>query len=174
MKKIVIFAMAMAISVTVPISVMAGNIVQTDAEMKPSGQNIEQIIDEIAAEPHPINFDAIQNVKEYIIKYFSDLGYDNIECQKFEYNDENNENAIRRSSQTDVFLAPTAENATIDGTGENIIVTKKSSTDTTKNLLGVAANTKLSKAEMKKLEEVADELNVKILGPDLFRFAVRK
>ena len=164
----------MAISVTVPISVMAGNIVQTDAEMKPSGQNIEQIIDEIAAEPHPINFDAIQNVKEYIIKYFSDLGYDNIECQKFEYNDENNENAIRRSSQTDVFLAPTAENATIDGTGENIIVTKKSSTDTTKNLLGVAANTKLSKAEMKKLEEVADELNVKILGPDLFRFAVRK
>ena len=47
MKKIVIFAMAMAISVTVPISVMAGNIVQTDAEMKPSGQNIEQIIDEI-------------------------------------------------------------------------------------------------------------------------------
>ena len=40
--------------------------------------------------------------------------------------------------------------------------------------LGVAANTKLGEAEMKKLEEVADELNVKILGPDLFRFAVRK
>ena len=135
MKKIIIFAMAMAISVTVPIPVMAENIAQTDAEMKPSGQNIEQIIDEIASEPHPINSDAIQNVKEYIIKYFSDLGYDNIECQKFEYNDENNENAIRRSSQTDVFLAPTAENATIDGTGENIIVTKKSSTDTTKNLV---------------------------------------
>lgn len=135
MKKIVIFAMAMAISVTVPIPVMAENIAQTDAEMKPSGQNIEQIIDEIASEPHPINSDAIQNVKEYIIKYFSDLGYDNIECQKFEYNDENNENAIRRSSQTDVFLTPTAENATIDGTGENIIVTKKSSTDTTKNLV---------------------------------------
>ena len=34
-------------------------------------------------------------------------------------------------------------------------------------------NTKLSEAEMKKLEEVADELNVKVLGPDLFRFAVR-
>ena len=63
------------------------------------------------------------------------LGYDEIECQKFEYNDENNENAIRRSSQVDVFLAPTAENATIDGTGENIIVTKKSSTDMTKNLI---------------------------------------
>ncbi len=40
--------------------------------------------------------------------------------------------------------------------------------------LGVAANTKLSKVEMKKLEEVADELNVKVLGPDMFRFAVRK
>lgn len=40
--------------------------------------------------------------------------------------------------------------------------------------LGVAVNTKLSKSEMKKLEEVVDQLNVKILGSDLFRFAVRK
>ena len=40
--------------------------------------------------------------------------------------------------------------------------------------LGAAANTKLSKAEMKKLEEVADALNVKVLGSDMFRFAVRK
>lgn len=40
--------------------------------------------------------------------------------------------------------------------------------------LGVAANTKLSETEMKQLEAVADELNVKVLGPDLFRFAVRK
>ncbi len=40
--------------------------------------------------------------------------------------------------------------------------------------LSVAASTKLSEEEMKKLEEVADEINVKILGPDLFRFAVRK
>ena len=72
---------------------------------------------------------------EFVRKAMDDLGYDNIECQKFEYNDENNENAIRRSSQVDVFLAPTAENATIDGTGENIIVTKKSSTDMTKNLI---------------------------------------
>lgn len=40
--------------------------------------------------------------------------------------------------------------------------------------LGIAANTKLSEAEMKELETVADALNVKILGPDLFRFAVRK
>jgi len=41
------------------------------------------------------------------------------------------------------------------------------------NSWGVA-NTKLSEAEMRKLEEVADEINVKILGPDMFRFAVRK
>ncbi len=40
--------------------------------------------------------------------------------------------------------------------------------------LKVAADTKLSETEMKKLEEVADELNVKVLGPDMFRFAVRK
>lgn len=40
--------------------------------------------------------------------------------------------------------------------------------------LGVAADTKLSEAEMKDLEAASDELNVKILGPDMFRFAVRK
>ena len=135
MKKMIIFALIMALSVTAPIQTMAESVAQSDVEIQPSEQNIEQIIDEITSEPHPINSDAIQNVKEYIIKYFSDLGYDEIECQKFEYNDENNENAIRRSSQADVFLAPTAENATVDGTGENIIVTKKSSTDTTKNLI---------------------------------------
>ena len=56
--------------------------------MQPSEQNIEQIIDEITSEPHPINSDTIQNVKEYIIQYWGDLGYDEIECQKFEYNDE--------------------------------------------------------------------------------------
>ena len=135
MKKMIIFALIMAISVATPIQAMAESVTQSDVEMQPSEQNIEQIIDEITSEPHPINSDAIQNVKEYIIQYWGDLGYDEIECQKFEYNDENNENAIRRSSQADVFLAPTAENATIDGTGENIIVTKKSFTDMTKNLI---------------------------------------
>ena len=135
MKKMIIFALIMAISVATPIQAMAESVTQSDVEMQPSEQNIEQIIDEITSETHPINSDAIQNVKEYIIQYWGDLGYDEIECQKFEYNDENNENAIRRSSQADVFLAPTAENATIDGTGENIIVTKKSSTDMTKNLI---------------------------------------
>lgn len=40
--------------------------------------------------------------------------------------------------------------------------------------LGVAADTKLSEAEMKDLEAASDELNVKILGSDMFRFAVRK
>ena len=134
MKRILI-ALIMAISVTAPIQTMAGSVTQSDAEVQPLEQNIEQIIDEITSEPHPINSDAIQNVKEYIIKYFGNLGYDETECQKFEYNDENNENAIRRSSQVDVFLTPTAENAIVDGIGENIIVTKKSSTDTTKNLI---------------------------------------
>ena len=135
MKKIIIFVLTMAMFVAAPVLAMAESVTQTGAEIQPSEQNIEQIIDEIASESHPINSDAIQNVKEYIIKYFGNLGYDNIECQKFEYNDENNENAIRRSSQADIFLAPTAENVTVDGTGENIIVTKKSSNDTTKNLI---------------------------------------
>ena len=135
MKKVFTFVLAMAISVASPIHAMAENITRTDAEAKPSEQNIEQIIENITLTPHPINSDTIQNVKEYIIRYFDDLGYDDMECQKFEYNDENNENAIRRSSQAEIFLAPTAENAVVDGTGENIIVTKKSSTDTLKNLI---------------------------------------
>ena len=134
MKKITI-ALIMVISLIAPIQTMAESVTQNGTIIEPLEQNIEQIIDEITSEPRPINSDAIQNVKEYISEYFGNLGYDNIEYQKFEYNDENNENAIRHSSQADVFLASTAEDAIVDGIGENIIVTKKSSTDTTKNLI---------------------------------------
>ena len=116
MKKITI-ALIMVISLIAPIQTMAESVTQNGTIIEPLEQNIEQIIDEITSEPRPINSDAIQNVKEYISKYFGNLGYDNIEYQKFEYNDENNENAI------------------VDGIGENIIVTKNSSIDTTKNLI---------------------------------------
>ena len=134
MKKITI-ALIMVISLITPIQTMAESVTQTGTIIEPLEQNIEQIIDEITSEPHPINSDAIQNVKEYISEYFGNLGYDNIEYKKFEYNDENNENATRHSSQADVFLASTAEDAIVDGIGENIIVTKNSSIDTTKNLI---------------------------------------
>ena len=134
MKKITI-ALIMVISLIAPIQTMAESVTQNGTIIEPLEQNIEQIIDEITSEPRPINSDAIQNVKEYISEYFGNLGYDNIEYQKFEYNDENNENAIRHSSQADVFLASTAEDAIVDGIGENIIVTKNSSSDTTKNLI---------------------------------------
>ena len=134
MKKITI-ALIMVISLIAPIQTMAESVTQNGTIIEPLEQNIEQIIDEITSEPRPINSDAIQNVKEYISEYFGNLGYDNIEYQKFEYNDENNENAIRHSSQADVFLASTAEDAIVDGIGENIIVTKNSSIDITKNLI---------------------------------------
>ena len=134
MKKITI-ALIMVISLIAPIQTMAESVTQNGTIIEPLEQNIEQIIDEITSEPRPINSDAIQNVKEYISEYFGNLGYDNIEYQKFEYNDENNENAIRHSSQADVFLASTAEDAIVDGIGENIIVTKNSSIDTIKNLI---------------------------------------
>ena len=134
MKKITI-ALIMVISLIAPIQTMAESVTQTGTIIEPLEQNIEQIIDEITSEPRPINSDAIQNVKEYISEYFGNLGYDKIEYQKFEYNDENNENAIRHSSQADVFLVSTAENAIVDGIGENIIVTKNSSIDTIKNLI---------------------------------------
>lgn len=116
MKKITI-ALIMVISLIAPIQTMAESVTQNGTIIEPLEQNIEQIIDEITSEPRPINSDAIQNVKEYISEYFGNQGYDNIEYQKFEYNDENNENAI------------------VDGIGENIIVTKNSSIDTTKNLI---------------------------------------
>ena len=130
MKKITI-ALIMVISLITPIQTMAESVTQNGTIIEPLEQNIEQIIDEITSEPRPINSDAIQNVKEYISEYFGNLGYDNIEYQKFEYNDENNENAIRHSSQADVFLASTAENAIVVGIGEYIIVTINSSIDTT-------------------------------------------
>ncbi|MEE3471175.1 MAG: aldo/keto reductase [Butyrivibrio hungatei] len=40
--------------------------------------------------------------------------------------------------------------------------------------LFAAANTKLTDEEVKLLENEADKLNVKILGADMFRFAVKK
>ncbi|MBP3241903.1 MAG: aldo/keto reductase [Oribacterium sp.] len=40
--------------------------------------------------------------------------------------------------------------------------------------LSSAANTKLTDMEMKLLENEADKINVKILGADMFRFAVKK
>ncbi len=40
--------------------------------------------------------------------------------------------------------------------------------------LFAAANTKLTDEEVKFLENEADKLNVKILGADMFRFAVKK
>ena len=119
MKKITI-ALIMVISLIAPIQTMAESVTQNGTIIEPLEQNIEQIIDEITSEPRPINSDAIQNVKEYISEYFGNQGYDNIEYQKFEYNDENNENAIRHSSQADVFLASTAHyDSAEDSVGAN-------------------------------------------------------
>ena len=100
-----------------------------------NSQDLLDIIQDISAAPRPVNSEQIQNVKEYIVKCFEKMGYQDIEYQRFEYNDANNENAIRRSSQTDLFLAPTAEDVVADGSGENIIVTRYASADTDKNLI---------------------------------------
>ena len=107
----------------------------TDIKSEISKERMLDIIRDISAAPRPVNSEQIQNVKEYIVKCFEDLGYEDIEYQRFEYNDANNENAIRRSSQADIFLAPTAEDAAADGSGENIIVTRHASADTDKNLI---------------------------------------
>lgn len=106
-----------------------------DIKSEISKERMLDIIQDISAAPRPVNSEQIQNVKEYIVKCFEKMGYQDIEYQRFEYNDANNENAIRRSSQTDLFLAPTAEDVVADGSGENIIVTRYASADTDKNLI---------------------------------------
>lgn len=105
------------------------NTIQIDKEY------MREIIGEIALAPHPINSEEIETVKEYIVQKFTKSGYDHVEYQKFEYNDEKNEDAIRHSSQVDVFLAPTAEDNISDGNGENIIIKKNSCQDTQKKLI---------------------------------------
>lgn len=74
----------------------------TDIKSEISKERMLDIIQDISAAPRPVNSEQIQNVKEYIVKCFEDLGYEDIEYQRFEYNDANNENAIRRSSQADM------------------------------------------------------------------------
>ena len=106
-----------------------------DIKSEISKERMLDIIQDISAAPHPVNSEQIQNVKEYIVKCFEKMGYQDIEYQRFEYNDANNEKAIRRSSQTDLFLARTAEDVVADGSGENIIVTRYASADTDKNLI---------------------------------------
>ena len=49
--------------------IMAAGVVESDEKTEPSEQLIGKIIDTITVSPHPVNSDAIQEVKEYIIKY---------------------------------------------------------------------------------------------------------
>ena len=105
------------------------NTIQIDKEY------MRKIIEEITLAPHPINSEEIERVEEYIVQKFNKSGYEHVEYQKFEYNDEKNEDAIRHSSQVDVFLAPTAEDGISDGNGENIIIKKNSCPDTQKELI---------------------------------------
>lgn len=109
--------------------------VQKESEIQIDKDYMREVIEEITFSPHPINSKEIDQVKKCIVSEFNKIGYDNIEYQKFEYNDEENENAIRHSSQIDIFLAPTAEDNTNDGAGENIIIKKDSNQNTQKKLI---------------------------------------
>lgn len=100
-----------------------------------STHRMMETIEKIASTPHPINSEEIQLVKSYLVECFQNIGYNDIQYQKFEYNDENNEYAIRHSSQADLFLESTSNNAKNDGFGENIIITKSSIDDIKKNLI---------------------------------------
>lgn len=59
----------------------------TDIKSEISKERMLDIIQDISAAPRPVNSEQIQNVKEYIVKCFEDLGYEDIEYQRFEYND---------------------------------------------------------------------------------------
>ena len=109
--------------------------VQKESEIQIDKDYMREVIEEITFSPHPINSKEIDQVKKCIVSEFNKIGYDNIEYQKFEYNDEKNENAIRHSSQIDIFLAPTSEDNTSDGAGENVIIKKDSNQNTQKKLI---------------------------------------
>lgn len=106
-----------------------------NSNIQMSKENMVNTIKEISLNPRPINSEQIKNVELYIKEIFGNMGYNDIKCQEFKYNDENNEDAIRRSSQPDVYLSPTANETNADGTGYNIIITKTSKEKNAKTLL---------------------------------------
>ena len=55
-----------------------------DIKSEISKERMLDIIQDISAAPRPVNSEQIQNVKEYIVKCFEDLGYQDIENQRFE------------------------------------------------------------------------------------------
>lgn len=111
-------------------SMQANNLSQLEL----SKDNMTKTIREITTHPRAVNSEQIKVVEEYLIKQFKSYGYTEIDKQQFFYNNDNNENAIRRSSQLDIYLAPTANSTDADGVGNNIIVTKNVD-DTTKELI---------------------------------------
>ena len=111
-------------------SMQANNLSQLEL----SKDNMTKTIQEITTHPRAVNSEQIKVVEEYLIKQFKSYGYTEIDKQQFFYNNDNNENAIRRSSQLDIYLAPTANSTDADGVGNNIIVTKRAD-DTTKELI---------------------------------------
>lgn len=111
-------------------SMQANNLSQLEL----SKDNMTKTIREITTHPRAVNSEQIEVVEEYLIKQFKSYGYTEIDKQQFFYNNDNNENAIRRSSQPDIYLAPTADSTNADGVGNNIIVTKRV-VDTTKELI---------------------------------------
>ena len=111
-------------------SMQANNLSQLEL----SKDNMTKTIQEITTHPRAVNSEQIKVVEEYLIKQFKSYGYTEIDKQQFFYNNDNNENAIRRSSQPDIYLAPTADSTNSDGVGNNIIVTKRFA-DTTKELI---------------------------------------
>lgn len=111
-------------------SMQANNLSQLEL----SKDNMTKTIQEITTHPRAVNSEQIKVVEEYLIKQFKSYRYTEIDKQQFFYNNDNNENAIRRSSQPDIYLAPTADSTNADGVGNNIIVTKRFA-DTTKELI---------------------------------------
>ena len=100
-----------------------------------SKSNMVKTINDICTEPRPIGSKQIENVEKYLIRSFEKFGYSDIVSQSFLYNDENNEKSIRRTSQTNTYLAPTADDKNADGKGTNIIVKKASEAQTEKTLI---------------------------------------
>lgn len=91
-------------------------------------------IQSITKEERPINSTYLSEVCLHLQNEFNKLGYSTTQ-QKFDYNDKQNEFALRRSHNPEVYFASTVIDGKIDGSGTNIIAYKNSPKENAKTLI---------------------------------------
>lgn len=79
-------------------------------------------IDLISKEPRAINSGFSIEICNYLQQEFNSYLYNTVQ-QKFEYNNKQNELALRQSSNTSIYYSSTVKDGKIDGTGSILLQT---------------------------------------------------